>query len=203
MVTMAWLSETLVQYLADPDAHSKAGILFKHAVHFAICKGLTLTLTSLSDSKMEVCISVPHVGKNEKSCYYSLAIQEKSGSHKVHADFLSLYMTSISKTKPSINALFISSAYITLLFQMMVPDCHSISFRGLEMVVSNLPAKAWKDICIMFVIPTQDRLGKTLQGIQLTQPIDTPQILDKVKVKEFTGFLQSVCQLDNAEGFYS
>jgi hypothetical protein len=34
MVTMARLSETLVQYLADPDAHSKADILFEHAAHF-------------------------------------------------------------------------------------------------------------------------------------------------------------------------
>jgi len=153
MVTMARLSETLVQYLADPDAHGKAGILFEHAAHFAIRKGLTLTITSLSDSKTEVSMSVPRVGKNEKSRYYSLAIREKSGLQKVHADFLDLYMTPISKTEPSIDALFISSAYTTLLFQMTVSDRHPISFRGLDkVVVSNLPAKARKDI--VFVIPT-------------------------------------------------
>jgi hypothetical protein len=38
MVTMARLSETLVQYLANPGAHSKAGILFEHAAHFTICR---------------------------------------------------------------------------------------------------------------------------------------------------------------------
>jgi hypothetical protein len=39
MVTKARLSELLVQYLADPDAHTKAGILFEHAAHFCIRKG--------------------------------------------------------------------------------------------------------------------------------------------------------------------
>ena len=196
MVTMARLSETLVQYLADPDAHGKVDILFEHAAHFAIRKGLTLTMTSLSDSKTEVCMSVPRVGKNEKSRYYSLAIREKSGSQKVHADFLDLYMTPISKTEPSIDALFISSAYTTLLFQMTVSDRHPISFRGLDKVVSNLPAKARKDIRIVFVIPARDASGKTFQGIQSTQHIDTPQLADYAKVEEFTGFSQYVCRLD-------
>jgi len=71
--------------------------------------------------------SVPCVGKNKKSCYYSLAILEKSGSQKVHADFLDLYMTPISKTEPCINALFISLAYTTLLFQMTVPSSYQFS----------------------------------------------------------------------------
>jgi hypothetical protein len=61
-------------------------------------------------------MSVPRVGKNEKSRYYSLAIREELGSQKVHADCLNLYMTPISKSEPSIDALFISSAYTTFLF---------------------------------------------------------------------------------------
>jgi hypothetical protein len=206
MVTMARLSETLVQYLADPDAHSKAGILFEHAAHFALRKGLTLTMTSLSDLKTKVRMSVPRVGKNENSCYYSLAIREEPGSQKVHADFLNLYMTPVSKTEPSIDALFISSAYTTFLFQMTVSDRHSISFRGLDKVVSNLPAKARKNICIVFVIPARDALGKKFRGIRSTQCIDTPQLAakDKVKFEEFKGFSQYVCPLDiDAKGFFS
>jgi len=206
MVTMARLSETLVQYLADPDAHSKAAILFEHAAHFALRKGLTLTMTSLSDSKTKVRMSVPRVGKNENSRYYSLAIREEPGSQKVHADFLNLYMTPISKTEPSIDALFISSAYTTFLFQMTVSDRHSISFRGLNKVVSNLPAKARKNICIVFVIPARDASGKKFRGIRSTQCIDTPQLVakDKVKFEEFKGFSQYVCPLDiDAEGFFS
>ncbi|KAF8222917.1 hypothetical protein L208DRAFT_1319831 [Tricholoma matsutake] len=34
MVMKVRLLETLVQYLTDPDAHTKAGILFEHATHF-------------------------------------------------------------------------------------------------------------------------------------------------------------------------
>ncbi|KAF8220128.1 hypothetical protein L208DRAFT_1382747 [Tricholoma matsutake] len=129
MVTKARLSETLVQYLADPDAHTKAGILFKHAAHCSIGKGLVLRMTCLSSGKnLEVSIPVTAVGKNEKSRYYSLAIRKKSGSQDVHADFLDLYMTLISKTEGSIDALFISSAYITFLFQMMVSSHHPINF---------------------------------------------------------------------------
>jgi len=51
MVAKAWLSETLIGYLADPNNHAKAGILFKHAAHFSICKGLTLNMISLSSGK--------------------------------------------------------------------------------------------------------------------------------------------------------
>jgi hypothetical protein len=146
-VTRAWLSETLVQHLANPYAHTKAGILFKHVAHFTICGGLTLTSAPLSlDLKMEVSISVLSVGDNEKSHYYSLDIQESSGLKKVHPNFLNLYIIPISESEPSIDALLISSTYTTFLFQMTVSEHHPISFEGLNKVVSKLPAKARKDI---------------------------------------------------------
>jgi hypothetical protein len=202
MVTMARFSEYLMQCLADPEACAKAGRLFEHAAHFIIRKGLTLTMTSLSDLTTKVHIAVPHVGKNEKSRYYSLAIREKSGSQKVHADSLDLYMTPISKNEPSIDALFISSAYTTLLFQMTVSAHHPVNFRGLDKVVNNLPAKARKDIRIVFVIPARGASGEVFRGIQSTQCIDAPQLADSAKVKTFTGFPQYVCRLDtDAEGF--
>jgi hypothetical protein len=205
MVTKARLSETLVQYLPDPDAHTKAGILFEHAAHCSIRKGLVLKMTCLSSGRnLKVSIPVTAVGKNEKSRYYSLAIREKSGSQHVHADFLDLYMTPISKTEGSIDALFISSSYITFLFQMTVSGRHPINFRGLDKVVNNLPAKAQKDIRIVFIIPAQGPSGEEFQGIQSTQSIATPQHADTDKVNKFKGFVQYVCRLDiDAAGFRS
>jgi hypothetical protein len=205
MVTMAWLSETLVQYLADPDAHSKAGILFEHAAHFTICRGLTLTMASLSsDSKMAVGILIPAVGDNAKSRYYVLNIWKESGSQQVHADFLDLYMTPMSKSEPSINALFISPTYTTFLFQMTVSEHHPISFIGLDKVVINLPAKAQKDIQFVFIIPARGASGQLFQGIRSTQSIVAPQGGDEAKVEKFEGFPQYVCRVDiDAAGFRS
>lgn len=197
MVTKAPLSETLVQCLADPDAHAKAGILFEHAAHFSIRKGLTLSMTSLSSgTKLQVCIPVTSVQKTEKSHHYSLAIRETSGSQKVHPDFLNLYLTPISKTERSIDALFISPAYITFLFQMTVSRHHPINFRGLDEVIRNLPAKAQKDIRFVFIIPARGSLGEEFEGIQSTQSIDTPHNADRDKVERFKGFPQYVCRLD-------
>jgi len=167
MVTKARLSETLVQYLADPDAHTKAGILFEQAAHVSIRKGLTLSMTSLSSgTKLQVCLPVTPVGMDEKSCYYSLAIQEISGSQWVHSDFLDLYLTLISKTEGSIDALFISPAYTTYLFQMTVSRRHPINFRGLDEVVRKLPAKAQKYIHFVFIIPARGPLGEEFGGIR-------------------------------------
>jgi hypothetical protein len=45
LVTAARLSKTLTQHLADPDVHSNASILFEHAIHLAIRKGLILSMT--------------------------------------------------------------------------------------------------------------------------------------------------------------
>ena len=161
MVAMARLSETLVQYLADPDAHSKASILFEHAAHFTIRRGLTLTMAPLSsDSKTAVAIPIPAVGDNAKSRYYVLNIRKESGSQQVHANFLDLYMTPMSKSEPSIDALFISPTYTTFLFQMTVSERHPISFQGLDKVVSNLPAKAQKDIRFVFIIPARGVSGE-------------------------------------------
>jgi len=122
-----------------------------------------------------------------------LDIQEKLGSQKVHADFLDLYMTPVSKTEPSIDALFISSAYTTLLYQMMVFPNHHINFQGLNKVVNNLLAKAQKGICIVFIIPTQGPWKEEFQGIQSTQTIDIPQHANPDKVKKLEGLLQYIC----------
>jgi hypothetical protein len=162
-----------------------------------------LSTNSLSsDAELKICISATPVGKDDKSRYYSLDLRETSGAQKVHPDFLDLYMTPISKTECSIDALFISSAHTTFLFQMMVSRRHPINFRGLDEVVRNLLAKAQKDIHFVFIIPAQGSLGEQFKGIQSTQSIDIPQNADKDKVAKFKGFPQYVCWLDiDAAGF--
>ena len=118
-----------MEYLTDPDSHTKAGTLFEHAAHHSIRKGLTLSMTCLSSGvKLEADIPGTPAEKNEKSRYYSLAIWEKPGSQNVHEDYLNLYMTPILKNEPSIDALFISPAYTTLLFQITVSHNHPINF---------------------------------------------------------------------------
>lgn len=196
LVTKARLSETLVEYLTDPDAHSKADILFEQAAHWAIRRGCTLTMTPLSSDSTEVDMLVPPVKNKENSRYYSLAIREKSGSQKVHPDFLGLYMTPVTKTEPSIDALYISPEYTTLLFQMTVSKHHSVGFRGLKRVVDMLPAKAKNDIRIVFIIPAQDVSGKPYPGIHSIQSIDTPQNADTTMVTKFQQYPQYVCRLD-------
>jgi len=110
-------------------------------------------------------------------------------------------MTPVMKTESYIDALFISSKYTTLLFQITVSDCHPIKFWGLNEVVSKLAVKAVKEIHIVFIIPTWDASGGTFQGIQ---HIDSPQGADPDKVKRFENFPQYVCQLDfDAAEFHS
>jgi hypothetical protein len=197
IVTRARLSETLLDQLADPYSHGKAGCLFEHAAHFVIRRGLTLAIAPLSsDSKTEDSIPVPTVGDNEKSRYFFLDIREKSGSQKVHKDCLGLYMTPISKSEASIDALFISQAYTTYLFQMTVSKHHPIKFQGLDTVVSKLPAKAQKDIRFVFVIPARGVSGEAYQGIESTQSIAAPQGANMAKCEQFQRFPQYVCQLD-------
>jgi hypothetical protein len=203
LVTAARLSETLAQHLADPDAHSKAAILFKHAAHFAIRQAITLSMIRLSagtrrkfDKGKKVDMTIPTVGYNEKSHYYSLDIRASEGSQNVHPDFLGLYMTPVIKTEPSIDGLFISSVYTTYLFQMTVSDHHSIKFRGLDVVVDKLPARARKDIRIVFITPARDASGGAFQGIRSIQPVDSPQGTDAAKVQQFEKIPQFVCRLD-------
>ena len=117
-----------------------------------------------SGSKLAVCMPVPPIGKNQGSCYYSLGIREESGSQKVHKDFL---MTPIAKTEPSIDASFTSLTYSTL-FKMTVGDHHPFNFRGLNKVVSNLPANAQKGIHIMFTI-LRGTSGEEFRGVRSTQ----------------------------------
>jgi hypothetical protein len=123
---------------------------------------------------------------------------------KVHADFLNLCMTPISKTEPSIDALFISSAYTTtLLVQMTVSDCILSVFEASTRLSSVTFQQKRGEISRLLYRPETHR-GRRSEGIQSTQRIDTPQLADKVKVEDFTGFSQYVCRLDiDAEGFYS
>jgi hypothetical protein len=203
LVAAERLSETLAQHLADLDARSKAGILFEHAAHFAIRQPVMLNMFRLSastrrklDMGKKVDMTIPAVGNNEKSRYYSLDIQESPDSQNVHPDFLGLYTTPVIKTEPSIDALFISSGYTIYLFQMTVSDSHSIKFRGLDAVLSKLPARAGKDIRIVFITPARDASGRAFQGIRSTQPINSPQGADPAKVERFENFSQFVCRLD-------
>ena len=193
----ARFSDKLMEYLANPIAQSPAGVLFEQAAHYSIRKGLTLTMTSLpSGTTLDLFIPGIPVEKNEKSRYYSLSIREKSGSQAVHPDFLNLYMTPKSKIEPSIDALFISSEYITYLFQITVSRRHPINFQGLDMVFKHLPAKAQKDVRFVFIIPAKGPSREECQGIQTVQSIDTPQNADVRKVEKFKGLPQYVCQLD-------
>lgn len=197
MVMRARLSKQLTEYLVDPLTHPISGILFKHAVHFSIRQGLTLRMTPLaSGTKLDVDIPGTPVAKNEKSRYYSLSIREKLGFQNVHADFLNLYMTPIITSEPSVDALFISSEYVTFLFQITVSDCHPINFRGLDTVINKLPAKAQKDIRIVFVTPAQGPSGEEYWGIQGVQSIDAPHNADADKFKQFEGIPQYVWRLD-------
>ncbi|KAF8349752.1 hypothetical protein F5887DRAFT_398287 [Amanita rubescens] len=158
IVMQAQLSKKLTEYLDDPDTHDIASSLFEHAAHFSIRKCLTLSMTRLpSGPKLDIYIPGAPVAK-EKSRYYSSSMREKPGSQNVHADF---HMALILKSEPSVHALFISPEYITFLFQMTVSPRHPINFRGLDMVINKLPAKAKKDIRIVFIT-----LGEEFKGIQ-------------------------------------
>jgi len=189
--------DTLMEYLGHPNAHGPAGILFEQAAHYSIRKGLTLTMAPLpSGTTLDVSIPSIPVDKNEKSRYYSLSIRAKSRSQAVHSDFLDLYMTPKSKIEPSIDALFISSEYITYLFQMTVSHRHPINFQVLDTVFKHLPAKAQKDVRFVFIVPAKGPSGEDYQGIQTVQSVDTPQNADIHKVEKFKGLPQYVCRLD-------
>ena len=91
IVTKARLSETLLDQLADPYSHGKAGCLFEHAAHFVIHQGLTLAIAPLSsDSKTEDSIPVPTVGDNEKSRYFFWT----SGKSRVHKKSIKIALAS-------------------------------------------------------------------------------------------------------------
>jgi len=195
IVMQAQLSKKLTEYLDDPDTHDIASSLF--AAHFSIRKGLTLSMTRLpSGPKLDIYIPGTPVAKKEKSRYYSLSIRANSRSQAVHSDFLDLYMTPKSKIEPSIDALFISSEYITYLFQMTVSRHHPINFQGLDTVFRALPAKAQKDVRFVFIIPAKGPSGEEYQGIQTVQSIDTPQNAKADKVEKFKQLPQYVCRLD-------
>ncbi|KIL69383.1 hypothetical protein M378DRAFT_21547 [Amanita muscaria Koide BX008] len=186
ILTKARFLEKLMEYLAYPNAHGPAGILFEQAAHYSIRKGLTLTIAPLpSGTTLDVSIPGIPVEKNEKSRYYSLSNREKAGSRNVHPDFLDLYMTPKSKIEPSIDALFISSKHITYPFQMTVSPRHPINFRGLDTVFKHLPATAQKDVRFVFIIPAKGPSGEEYEGIQTVQSIDTPQNADADRVKKF------------------
>ena len=197
MLGKARFSDKLMDYLAYPYTHGAAGILFEQAAHYSIRKGLTLTMAPLpSGTTLDVSIPGIPVENNEKSRYYSLSIRKEPGSREVHQDFLDLYMTPKSKTEPSIDALFISSTYVTYLFQMTVFPHHPIKFQGLDTVFKKLPEKARKDVRFVFIIPAKGPSGEKYEGIQTVQSIDTPQNADAETVKRFKRLSQYVCRLD-------
>ena len=197
MLTAAQLSDQLMKYLANPYTHGAASTVFEQGAHYSIRKGLTLTMARLPfGTTLGVSIPGIAVEKNEKSRYYSLSVREKQGSQNVHPDFLDLYMTPKSKTKTSIDALFISSEYITYLFQMTVSRRHSISFQGLDAVFDKLPARAQQDVRFIFIIPAKGPLGEEYEGIRKVQRIDTPQSADAERVKKYERLPQYVCRLD-------
>ena len=197
ILTKARFPDKLMEYLADPNTHGPAGVLFEQAAHYSIRKGLELAITPLpSGTTLDVSISGIPVEKNEKSRYHSLSIWEKSGSQNVHPSFLDLYMTPKSKIEPSIDALFISSKNITYLFQMTVCPRHPINFRGLDTVFNQLPAKAQEDVRIVFIIPANGPSREEYEGIRTVQNIDHPWDANVDRVKKFKQLPQYVCQLD-------
>ncbi|KAI0296510.1 hypothetical protein B0F90DRAFT_1745842 [Multifurca ochricompacta] len=197
ILTKARFSNKLMEYLANPDAHGPAGILFEQAAHYSIRKGLTLTMTPLpSGTTLDVLIPSIPADKNEISRFYSLSLQTRSGSRNVHPDYINLYMTPKSKIEASLDSLFISSTYVTYLFQVTVSRCHPISFHGLNTVFNKLPARARKEVRFVFIIPAKGPSGEDYEGIQTVQNIEAARNADADTVKRFKQLPQYVCRLD-------
>jgi hypothetical protein len=132
------LSETLTQYLADLDAYRKVAILFEHATHFVIRKGVMLTMTPLAPMQEQSFPLLCLVLGTMRKPLFSLAIHEAPRSQQILSDFLCLYMTSAAKAEPSINASFIPRNTLRSSFKW---QSLTNILRGVDRDVSILSAK--------------------------------------------------------------
>lgn len=186
------LSDSLTRCLADPDSRGKASALYKQGAHWIFRQGGTFKLQALTKKRKSKTITLSPTGDTMLRFYYTLNIHEAPNSQSVHPTFLDLYMTPVAKTEESIDSLWISHQHVTFLFQMTVSDRHSVKFRGLDAVFSRLPAKAKREVCIVFVKPTEDGSQNRFKE----QSIDISQYADADKVTQFEHFPQYICWLD-------
>jgi hypothetical protein len=104
------------------------------------------------------------------------------------------YLTLVSKTKEPVDSLWISKDH-TAFFQMTVNPEPGLNGHGMIELVHGLPHDAKKHLCIVWVVPSDDKRTKDFKSQKPTFPIGTPQ----AQIDEVTGYHQYLyrCRLED------
>jgi hypothetical protein len=167
------VSESITQALEKPDARGHAGTLFEQAVHRKFRAGIRFQPRRMTVNGPNLEIDILKTDNEADGYFYNLSVRAAKGSRKVNDKYLNRYMVPISKTKESVDSVWISKA-VTVFFQMCVSPRHPMKLHGILEILAQLPAEAQKDVRIVFVLPANDEPTKDFKSQKIERPAGLP-----------------------------
>jgi len=166
-------SESISALLLDPDARGYSGKLFEQAVHHKFRRGRVFDPEGITANSAPFRVMISNIDEEADGYFYTLSVLAGKGSQKVADKYLGQYMIPVLKTQESIDSVWLSEE-VTVLFQITVSGNHPLKFRGIIKLLDPLPAKAKKDVRIVFVVPAGDKSTANFKQQNITCPIGTP-----------------------------
>jgi len=163
------LSEDLSRFLRNPETRSHAGKLFEPAAHRTLEKGMKIKPTALTPGAPPLILDIHKANPDVDRLFYTLSVRAAHGSQKVHAIYFNQYLLPMSKTQESLDAVVITE-HFTALLQMTVSARHDIKLNGILDLLKDLPAKARKNLRIVFMVPSDDKGTQSFKCQAITYP---------------------------------
>ena len=180
------LSESITQALQVNTDRGKAGSLFEEAVHQKFSAGIRFQPRGVTPDAPQLDIKILKLDQEHDLYFDNLSVRAAKGSCKVKAKYLDRHMVPISKTKESVDSVWISES-CTVFFQITVFPRHPVKLHGIIELLTQLPTAARKNVHIVFILPTHDEATKNFKcqkidrpaGVILKSKVTTAEAVDK------------------------
>jgi hypothetical protein len=157
-------SQLIKNLLSAPESRGYGGILFEQAVHRRFRAGFQFSPSKLMPTAPNLQIDIIKCDHEAEGYFHSLSVRAAKGSRAVHSKYLKRYLVPISKTKESVDAVWLAKDS-TAFFQATVNPNHELKGNGITELLNELPNDAKK----------HDERTKNFKKQKISFPAGTPQ----------------------------
>jgi hypothetical protein len=178
--------------LRDPAACGYDGKLFEQIVHRKFGAGCRIGLVNHWDTPPLEINTIAFDNKAD-GYFHFLDVGAAPGSCEVHDKYLKRYLVAISKTKGSVDSVWLSKDR-TVFFQVTVKTNPGINGPGIIELVNELPSDARRNVSIVFVVPLSHKATE-LQSFK-PQEVIFPDGTPKEQIDQVAAYRQYVYYFD-------
>jgi hypothetical protein len=151
---------------------------------------MKILLTPITPDARPLVLDIHEANPEVTRRFYTLSVRAAPGSRKADAKYFNQYLLPMSNTQESLEAVVITKD-LTAFLQMTVSPKHGIRLKEILTLLDELPADAKSNLCIVFVLPSDDKETRSFK----VQSIQSPQGASQEDITRVASIPQYVYRL--------